>query len=78
VSDRMSLGILLCARAETEHLAKTPDAATSALGAAELIATEVKAGPESELGLAFARVRDLLTHEQRSSPHNAESPSTEK
>ena len=65
VSDRMSLGILLCNRAETEHLAGVPDAATAALRAADIIATEVRAGPDSELGLALARVRDLLGHEQR-------------
>ena len=65
VSDRMSLGILLCGRAETEHLAGVPDAARAALQAAEIIATEVRAGPESELGLALARVRDLLGDEQR-------------
>jgi predicted ATPase/class 3 adenylate cyclase/Tfp pilus assembly protein PilF len=65
VSDRMSLGILLCGRAETEHLAEVPDAARTALRAADIIATEVRAGPDSELGLALARVRDLLGHEQR-------------
>ncbi len=65
VSDRMSLGIVLCARAETEHLAGVPDAARAALRAADIIATEVQAGPDSELGLALARVRDLLRHEQR-------------
>jgi predicted ATPase/class 3 adenylate cyclase/Tfp pilus assembly protein PilF len=60
VSDRMSLGILLCARAETEHLAGVPDAASGALRAADIIATEVSAGRDSELGLALARVRHLL------------------
>jgi hypothetical protein len=65
VSDRMSLGILLCCRAETEHLAGVPDAARATLRAAGIIAMEVRAGPDSELGLALARVRDLLGHEQR-------------
>jgi class 3 adenylate cyclase len=65
VSDRMSLGILLCGRAETEHLAGVPDAARTALEAADVVATEVKAGPDSELGLALARVSELLKHEQR-------------
>jgi class 3 adenylate cyclase/predicted ATPase/Tfp pilus assembly protein PilF len=65
VSDRMSLGILLCARAETEHLAEVPDAASAALRAADVIATEVRAGPDSELGLALARVRDLLGQDKR-------------
>ena len=64
VSDRMSIGILLCVRAETEHLAGNPDAAKSAIRVADVIATEVSAGPESDLGLALARVRDLLMREQ--------------
>ena len=64
-SDRMSLGILFCCRAETEHLAGVPVAAEAALRAADIIATEVSAGPDSELGLAFAHVRDLMGDEQR-------------
>ena len=71
VSDRMSLGILLCGRAETEHLAGDPDAARAALAAADIIAAEVGAGPDSELGLALARVRNVLSIEQRS---GADSP----
>lgn len=59
VSDRMSLGILFCSRAETEHLAACPDAASAALAEADVIATEVGAGPDSELGLALTRVRGL-------------------
>ena len=59
VSDRTSLGILLCSRAETEHLAGVPDAARAALAEADVIAAEVGAGPDSELGLALARVRNL-------------------
>jgi len=66
VSDRTSLGILLCSRAETEHLSGDPCAATTALGAADAIATEVRAGPDSELGLALARVRNLLRPTLRS------------
>jgi len=65
VSDRTSLGILLCSRAETEHLAGVPDTASAALAEADVIAAEVGAGPDSELGLALARIRDLLRHEQR-------------
>jgi hypothetical protein len=60
VSDRASLGILLCGRAETEHLAGAPDHAKAALEEANAIAAEVGAGPDSELGLALARVRNLL------------------
>jgi tetratricopeptide (TPR) repeat protein len=63
VSDRMSLGILLCGRAETEHLAGVHEAARAALRAADIIATEVRAGPDSELGLTLARVRNLLRGE---------------
>ena len=66
VSDQISLGILLCSRAETEHLAGVPDAATTALAAAGVIAAEVGAGPNSELGLALARVRNLLDQAQHS------------
>ena len=51
----MSLGILLCNRAETEHLAGFADAARAALAAAAVIAGEVGAGADSELGLALAR-----------------------
>ena len=60
VSDQTSLGILLCSRAETEHLAGVANAAWAALAEADVIAAEVGAGPNSELGLALARVRDLL------------------
>jgi hypothetical protein len=66
VSDQMSLGILLCSRAETEHLAGCPDAASAALNGADAITVALGAGPDSELGLALARVRNLLGHEQRS------------
>ncbi|MBA3507739.1 MAG: tetratricopeptide repeat protein [Betaproteobacteria bacterium] len=71
VSDRTSLGILLCSRAETEHLAGTADAARGALSAGEVIAAEVGAGADSELGLALARVQYLVAHVQRS---GADSP----
>jgi len=59
--DQTSLGILLCNRAETEHLAGDFIAAAAALHAAEAIAVEVKAGAHSELGLALVRVRSLLS-----------------
>lgn len=64
VSDPISLGILHCARAETEHLAGISDAARAALVAAELIVAEVGAGPNSELGSKVARFRNLLRNEQ--------------
>jgi len=64
VSDRWSRGVLLCNRAETEHLAGVPDAAKAALVEANVIAAEVAAAPDSTLGVALARVRDLLGEEQ--------------
>jgi predicted ATPase/class 3 adenylate cyclase/tetratricopeptide (TPR) repeat protein len=59
-SDPESLGIMLCNRAESEHLAGAPDVAKAALAEACVIAAEIGAGPESELGLALARVQKLL------------------
>jgi len=64
VGDRLSLGVQLCNRAETEHLAGVPDAASVALVEAGAIAAEVGAGPDSELGLALARVRKQLPRKQ--------------
>jgi hypothetical protein len=61
VADRTMLGILLCGRAETEHLGGAPDQAESAFAEANGITAEVGAGPDSELGLALARVRNLLS-----------------
>ena len=57
VSDRASVGILLCNRCEAEQLAGSSSAATAALGAAEEIAAEVSAGDDSELGFALSRLR---------------------
>ena len=59
VSDRYSLGILQCCRAETEHLAGCPDAADAALAEAQSVASELFAGAKSELGLAITRVLKL-------------------
>jgi predicted ATPase/class 3 adenylate cyclase/Tfp pilus assembly protein PilF len=58
MSDRLSLGVMLCGRAEAAHLAGDLDAARDALAEAESLATATGAGPDSELGLALARVRD--------------------
>jgi len=60
VSDRTSLGILCCGRVETEHLAGVAHAARDMLEAADTIAAEIRAGPESELGLALVRLRNLI------------------
>jgi predicted ATPase/class 3 adenylate cyclase len=70
LSDRTSLGILLCNRAETEQLAGLPDAARPALSAADAVAAEVRAGRDSELGLALARVRNFLAREEPSKIDN--------
>jgi predicted ATPase/class 3 adenylate cyclase len=59
MSDRLSLGVLLCGRAEASHFAGDIDAAKDVLAEAESLAAAVGAGPDSELGLALARVRDL-------------------
>jgi len=59
-SDAFGLGVLLTSRAEACHLAGDSAAATAALAAAATIATEVGAGPTSEIGLALARVRALI------------------
>ncbi|HEX6794213.1 MAG TPA: tetratricopeptide repeat protein [Casimicrobiaceae bacterium] len=57
VSDRVSVGILLCNRCEAEELAGVSSAASAALVSAEEIAAEVAAGTDSELGFALARLR---------------------
>ena len=59
VSDRFSLGILQCNRAETEQLTGAVDAASAALDEAQSLAKEVGAGPQSELGQAIRRVLSL-------------------
>jgi hypothetical protein len=45
-----------------EHLAGRTDAAAPSLEAADAIAVEVAAGPDSELGVSLARVRSLLSN----------------
>ncbi len=57
VSDRVSLGILLCNRCEAAELAGSSSDASAALVGAEEIAAEVAAGADSELGFALARLR---------------------
>jgi tetratricopeptide (TPR) repeat protein len=59
VRDRLSLGVQLCNRAETEQLAGALDAASAALAEADVIAAEVGAGQHSELGVTLSRVRNL-------------------
>ncbi len=60
-SDRVSLGILLCARAETEHRARNAAAAEGALAQASALAGELPdVGPNSEFGQALGRTRQLF------------------
>ena len=74
ISGRRQLAVLLCSRAETEHLAGVADAARDALAAANVIAAELMAGADSELGIALARVRNLLGQQQRVSVDGSTAP----
>jgi len=60
VSDPVSLGLLLCNRAEVQQLAGASAGAKDALAAVEQIAGDVAAGADSELNLALARLRRVL------------------
>ena len=61
LGDRVNLGILLCNRAETEHLANNAAKAEAALAQASALASELNdVSPESEMGKALRRVGDLL------------------
>jgi hypothetical protein len=64
VSDKVSLGVLMCSRTEAEHLAGEPAAARVALAEARMLVVETGSGPESELGLSLARVEALLSRER--------------
>ncbi len=64
MSDRLSLGVLLCSRAEAEQLAGAPEAAHAAIAEARVLAIELGSGPESELGLALVRVEALLSSQE--------------
>ncbi len=59
-SDMVSLGVLLCGRAEARHRADDTAAARTALAEATAIAHHIGAGPDSELGQALEPVRKLL------------------
>ncbi|MBL8307575.1 MAG: tetratricopeptide repeat protein, partial [Rubrivivax sp.] len=58
--DRMSLAVLICARAECEWLAGSPEAAIAARDEAQALALQTGAGPESELGAALARLTQVF------------------
>ena len=59
-SDAFGLGVLLTSRAEAYQLAGEAAAATASVAEAATLATEVGAGPASEIGLALARVSALI------------------
>ena len=59
VPDRRS-HLLMANRAEAQHLAGDAAAATASLAAASAIATDVGAGPSSEISVALARVSTLM------------------
>lgn len=69
MSDRLSLALLHCSRAECEHLAGAVTAAEAELAAATLLAVEVGAEPGSELQVSIERVRRMLP--RASSPEPA-------
>ena len=61
VADRVSLGILLCARAEAEYRAGGRAAADDAFAQAQRLATELSdVSIESEFGQALRRARELI------------------
>jgi predicted ATPase/class 3 adenylate cyclase/Tfp pilus assembly protein PilF len=60
-ADPVSLALLLCARAEAEHMAAQPAAAALHLAEADSLALAAGAGGESELGMALARARRALS-----------------
>ncbi len=58
--DAFGLGVLLTSRAEAYHLAGDAAAAAASLAEATTLAAEVGAGPSSEMGMALARVHELI------------------
>ncbi len=60
LGDQLSLGVLLCSRAESEWLAGEATAARAARNDAAAIAAQSGAGADSELGVALARVDAML------------------
>ncbi|HEY9065182.1 MAG TPA: tetratricopeptide repeat protein [Burkholderiaceae bacterium] len=55
VSDRISLTLIQCSRAEVESLAGNEAACRQALAAAHRVAETITVAPDSELGIALAR-----------------------
>ncbi len=56
LDDPFKLGLLLCQHAEVERLGGDPVAAQAAIERARRIYADIGAGPESEIGLALARL----------------------
>jgi hypothetical protein len=65
VADRLSLGILLCKRAEAESMAGLRHAAEVSLERAHGLAVEIGIGAESELGASLAQARGRLDNDKR-------------
>jgi predicted ATPase/class 3 adenylate cyclase/Tfp pilus assembly protein PilF len=59
-SHLMGLGVLLAGRAEARHLAGDAAGAAASVAAAMSLASEIGAGPSSEIGFALARARKLI------------------
>ena len=68
VADQLSLGVLLCARAECEARASQPDASAAALAEARALAAQAAAGAESELGRALRRAGEVVAGEPAVAP----------
>jgi predicted ATPase len=62
------MGLLVISAAEAQYLAGDAAAATASLAAASAIATEVGAGPSSEIGVALARVSTLTASARPEAP----------
>jgi predicted ATPase len=61
IDDTMGLGQALCLRAKIEHAAGNAQAARSALAEAEVMASQVGCGPDSDLGRGIRELRQILT-----------------
>ena len=62
LTDRISLGILHCSKAEAQHLGGHAAAALATLQETELLARSAASQPESGFGLSLNRTRALFGH----------------
>jgi hypothetical protein len=74
VSDRLSLALLLCQRAQAERLAGDVDVARSLLLDAHRLALELDVGSNSDLARRLAALRTADAPEWGQSPHAAAAP----